>query len=205
MTEFEAWPKTPRLFRDIVITEKIDGTNAAVIVEETDPILWPEGEPVFVNEDPATGFGAWYKVTAQSRNRLITPEQDNAGFARWVQDHALELAVDLGPGRHFGEWYGSKIGRKYGLEEKRLALFNVAKWASVTFTTPNLTVVPTLYSGPYAEEEVWAALQDLEEHGSYAAPGFMEPEGICVFHTASRKVYKVTLDGDGGKWQNESQ
>jgi hypothetical protein len=26
--EFQAWPKTPRLFRGIVITEKIDGNDA---------------------------------------------------------------------------------------------------------------------------------------------------------------------------------
>ena len=31
---FEEWPKTPRLFRDVIVTEKIDGTNAAVVIEE---------------------------------------------------------------------------------------------------------------------------------------------------------------------------
>lgn len=30
MIEFKAWPKIPRLFRDVIITEKIDGTNAAI-------------------------------------------------------------------------------------------------------------------------------------------------------------------------------
>jgi hypothetical protein len=33
MAEFREWPKTPRLFRTIVVTEKIDGTNAAIHVE----------------------------------------------------------------------------------------------------------------------------------------------------------------------------
>ena len=28
--EFKEWPKTPRLLRNITITEKIDGTNAAI-------------------------------------------------------------------------------------------------------------------------------------------------------------------------------
>jgi hypothetical protein len=32
--EFQGWPKTPRLFRDMIVTEKIDGTNSAVIIEE---------------------------------------------------------------------------------------------------------------------------------------------------------------------------
>ena len=31
---FEAWPKIARLNRDCIITEKIDGTNAAVIVTD---------------------------------------------------------------------------------------------------------------------------------------------------------------------------
>lgn len=29
---FQPWPKTPRLFREIVVTEKIDGTNAQVFI-----------------------------------------------------------------------------------------------------------------------------------------------------------------------------
>ncbi len=31
---FKPWPKIPRLRRDIVITEKIDGTNAIIHVAE---------------------------------------------------------------------------------------------------------------------------------------------------------------------------
>lgn len=34
MMDFVPWAKTPRLFRDMTVTEKIDGTNAAVIVEK---------------------------------------------------------------------------------------------------------------------------------------------------------------------------
>ena len=30
MHEFVEWPKTKRLFRDIVVTEKLDGTNSAI-------------------------------------------------------------------------------------------------------------------------------------------------------------------------------
>jgi hypothetical protein len=36
MAEFIAWPKTQRLFRDIIVSEKIDGTNAAIHIEELD-------------------------------------------------------------------------------------------------------------------------------------------------------------------------
>jgi hypothetical protein len=35
-----------------------------------------------------------------------------------------------------------------------------------------------------------------------AAPGFPDPEGICVWHSKTRSVFKVTLDNnDRGKWQ----
>ena len=61
VAEFRAFHKIPRLFRDVIITEKIDGTNACVVVT-------PDGT-----------------VLAQSRSRFITPEDDNFGFAAWVQ------------------------------------------------------------------------------------------------------------------------
>jgi hypothetical protein len=75
-TPFAPFPKIPRLRRSVVISEKLDGTNAAVHV---------------------TDDGAVY---AASRTRWITPEDDNYGFARWVHEHAAELA-QLGPGTHF--------------------------------------------------------------------------------------------------------
>lgn len=124
--EFKPWPKTPRLFRSILITEKIDGTNAAVII---------------------TSDGT---VAAQSRNRLVTPGKltDNYGFARWVEENADELRDVLGTGHHYGEWYGSGIGRNYGLTngDKRFALFNVNRYQNVPHLdrVPGLDVVPVL-------------------------------------------------------------
>jgi hypothetical protein len=41
-----------------------------------------------------------------------------------------------------------------------------------------------------------AVLADLVEHGSYAAPGFMKPEGIVVFQAATRTLFKRTIDKD---------
>lgn len=74
---FEKFPKIPRLNREIVITEKLDGTNASI--EITD-----EGE-----------------FLVGSRNRYITPESDNYGFARWAYANKEEL-LKLGPGRNGG-------------------------------------------------------------------------------------------------------
>ncbi len=80
---FEAFPKIPRLFRDVTITEKLDGTNAQVWItsefqgdRSTLPIVADFGETV---------------ILAGSRQRFITPDDDNFGFARWVREHAEEL------------------------------------------------------------------------------------------------------------------
>ncbi len=174
MSEFIAFPKLSRLFRDCVITEKLDGTNACVIVSE-------DGT-----------------VAAQSRTRLITPEADNFGFALWVQQHTDQLRM-LGPGHHFGEWWGVGIQRNYGLHERRFSLFNTARWGVATERPECCHVVPELYAGPFSTEVVQDTLFDLDCVGSTAAPGFMNPEGVVIYHTASGKLFKTTLDGDGHK------
>lgn len=180
--EFQPWPKIARLNRDIVVTEKIDGTNAAVIISE-------DG-----------------RVAAQSRKRLITPGDDNFGFARWVADAAGVLTDILGPGRHFGEWWGSGIQRGYGLTkgEKRFSLFNTSRFKDIWEKSGGLLhCVPVIYEGPLVEKQITQALANLEENGSWASFGFANPEGICIYHTASRLVQKVTLDNnDAGKWEH---
>lgn len=193
---FVPWPKIPRLNRDIVVTEKIDGTNAAV------GIL-----------DDGT-------VYAQSRKKLITTEADNAGFARWVEDNTAALRDGLGPGLHFGEWWGAKIGRRYGLEGKRFSLFNTSRWGELfayhdgggyadvevvgDLHDVGVRSVPVIYEGPFSEYAIKGALATLEVNGSLAAPGFMDPEGIIVFHTAANSCFKVTIkDDEKPKGSNE--
>ena len=46
------------------------------------------------------------------------------------------------------------------------------------------------------------ALQELAEKGSYAASGFMNPEGIVVHHIAGNVNFKITLGGDGAKGES---
>ncbi len=176
---FEEWPKIARLNRNIVVTEKIDGTNAAVIITQ-------DGQ-----------------IGAQSRTRLITPEQDNYGFAGWVHRNQDALVESLGPGRHFGEWWGSGIQRKYGLAgpDKRFSLFNTARWRVNSDTdprglVPGLNVVPVLYEGPFDQEAINAELRMLSINGSVAAPGFMDPEGVVVYVAAARSMFKITIKGD---------
>jgi hypothetical protein len=201
MSEFQAFPKIPRLRRDVVITEKIDGTNACIVIHKiVEPEPVPDGSVALVN----TGE-AMFTVQAQSRNRLINPYDDNAGFARFVYDNAEPLASRLGDGYHYGEWYGQKIARNYGLKEKRFALFNTKRWGFLPCNTvtdtewtelPQVFRVPILSSGVLSDELIDHALTYLRQHGSMAVPGFQRPEGIVVFHTASGQLYKVLLEGD---------
>ena len=100
-------------------------------------------------------------------------------------------------GSHFGEWWGQGIQRRYDLMEKRFSLFNTARWNAETPPPACCHVVPVIISAIFDDACVEYALRNLREHGSHAAPGFMKPEGIVVYHTALSTYMKVTLDGDG--------
>lgn len=196
MIEFEGFPKIARLNREIIVTEKLDGTNAQVVITEDGGVF------------------------AGSRNRWITTDEDNYGFAAWVELHKENLLL-LGPGRHFGEWWGAGIQRRYGQSEKNFSLFRApnifpesarvdpamyrgdfseAGIASALSRLPAwplcCRVVPVLYRGAFSETEIINALGRLAEDGSVAAPGFKPAEGIVVYHVAARTSFKVTLEND---------
>ena len=173
--EFESFGKIPRLSRECLITEKIDGTNAQIGITE--------------NSEFYVG----------SRNRwLVAPNGvigENYGFASWALQNKDELIAGLGPGRHFGEWWGPGIQRGYGIGERRFSLFNAKRW---TLKKPDCChVVPILYQGVFSTDAVDQCLAYLAEKGSVAAPGFMQPEGIIVQHYASGTVFKKTIDDAG--------
>ena len=189
--EFQGFPKMARLSREVIITEKIDGTNAQVLINE------------------------WGNILVGSRTRWITPLDDNYGFARWVDENKQEI-LKLGVGRHFGEWWGNGIQRGYGLPkgDKRFSLFNVSRWALFgtepqRIVTQDETIekyqellpeciglVPTLYKGMFDTQKVDEVLHDLKINGSYAVKGFMNPEGVVVFHTAGNVGFKKTIEKD---------
>lgn len=182
LPEFEAFESIPRLMRDVVITEKIDGANAQVYVAE-------DG-----------------RIFAGSRNKWLGEgkSEDPFGFYRWVKSNEEELRTRLGFGRHYGEWYGGSIQRKYGLKEKRFALFNTHRWTAET--KPNCChTVPVLYAGKFSTDRVLEQLDLLRLNGSVAVPGFKDPEGVVVFFTGSNRLFKVTLDGDGHKFEKVSK
>lgn len=194
---FQAFPKIPRLHRGITITEKIDGTNAAVgviVLEDTNEEDARLGTVVEVED-------ASYLVYAQSRTRIIVPGKDNYGFALWVSQHATELA-GLGVGLHFGEWWGVGINRAYDIHERRFSLFNTSRWGAESETQPPAccSVVPVLDELDALDTpRIMGIAGHLEHTGSQAAPGFKKPEGIVVYHKAANSCFKYTFDGDGHK------
>ncbi len=177
MTEFKEFDKIPRLSRAMVVTEKLDGTNAQVYIGEDGEFL--------------TG----------SRTRWITPTDDNYGFSRWAHENKEEL-MKLGPGSHFGEWWGNGIQRKYGMDRKVFSLFNTARWSDDAVRPKCCSVVPVLYQGVFDSALVDIQIQRLRLSGSVAAPGFMPPEGVVVWHEAARMLFKKTLDKDD-QWKGK--
>lgn len=175
---FEEFPKIARLNRECIVTEKIDGTNGQIIIGE-------DGD-----------------IQAASRSCLIYPDRDNFGFAAWVRDNKEEL-LKLGPGRHFGEWWGAGIQRRYGLSEKRFSLFNASRWNDDAVRPKCCHVAPVLAREMFATTVFRHCLDNLRINGSMAAPGFMKPEGIVVFHLAGNVGFKVTLEKDE-EWKGKS-
>jgi hypothetical protein len=186
---FIDFPKMARLSREIIVTEKMDGTNAQICIGENGEFM------------------------AGSRTRFITPDDDNFGFAAWAYENKNNL-LNLGPGRHFGEWWGQGIQRGYSLTERRFSLFNVVRWvlhgqepAVVPTQDPRVSrtqevlpeccgLVPVLYKGIFSEVQIDIALQDLRIRGSHASRGFMNPEGVIIFHIAGNTGFKKTIEKD---------
>lgn len=175
--EFEAFGKIPRFSREIVITEKIDGTNAQINIVKS----------------PTGG----YNIFPASRSRYLTEADDNYGFFSWVENNS-EALLKLGEGRHYGEWWGSGIQRGYGLQkgEKRFSLFNTHRWRDPEVRPKCCDLVPVLYKGVISEEAIENSLRGLKNLGSEASPGFFNPEGIIIYHTAANCYFKKTLCKD---------
>ena len=201
---FEEFKKIPRLFRDCTITEKIDGTNGQILIGIPGiDVVHASTDQWF---DPLAMVGD-VAVWAGSRNRWIYAEKskDNSGFARWVLDRAAQLVEILGPGRHYGEFWGSGIQRKYGLtgNDKRFSLFH-PRWKEILVNRAigglpipaGLGSVPILYQGPFLTREVEDQIFRLRSFGSVAAPDFMDAEGVVVYHEAAKQYFKVTVVGD---------
>lgn len=220
---FPGMPPIVRLHRDVIITEKINGTNGLIAIKALDQLTgdqaepethWPD--PLMISHSDRNGLDK-FAIWAGSKNQWLGPDGDNFGFGAWVLKNGEALISLLGPGLHRGEWWGSGVQTGYGLPkgEKRFSLFNTTRWCSTrNFTdpmvscegttlipdaaVPGLSVVPVLAQVPgqalnYAVNQ---ALDRLQIDGSQAAPGFMRPEGVVIFQPSTLVTFKATLEND---------
>jgi len=134
--EFVPFPKIPRLHKECVVTEKIDGTNGII----------------YITDDGDMFIG--------SRNRWLSAESDGYNLPKG---------------------------------EKRFSLFNVSIW-NYENKPECCYVVPTLYTGEFSTNELDDAMDKLWDYGSVASPGFMNPEGVMIFHSAANHYFKAPFD-----------
>lgn len=200
--DFVTWGKIPRFNRDWEITEKIDGTNGV--------LYWSDKHDGRFDTSCVLAARDDMYLYAGSRNRWLRPESDNFGFARWAKDNADDL-YSLGPGRHYGEWYGQGIQRGYGLNEKRFALFDTGKWRNLMDPRipKGVDVVPvaTICTGDILQDMIRMVVSDLKRDGSLLVPGF-KAEGIVIKNIQNGSRYKVLCEGDNvakSEWSQDAE
>ena len=175
--EFQPWQKIGRGSPfNVTVTEKIDGTNGCIVIQDGDV------------------------VAVQSRKRFITPDDDNFGFARWVDENKDDL-LSLGDGHHYGEWAGPGIQKNpHNLDRKTFFLFNTFRWNDDNPNRPQCcSVVPVLYQGeltPTRLDFIMAKLLHTSEQSGYQA------EGVIVYYHSMRTYSKHTYQNSEGKWRN---
>lgn len=188
--EFESFASIEVLESLVTISEKIHGTNAQIAISEEGSATWNK------------------QIFAGSRTRWITPDDDNYGFARWVYDNKDDLIKLLGPGRHFGEWFGAGIGTGYGLKEKRFALFNTHRWTQAHkegLLLPRMDVVPELYKGTFTPTIVKETMDKLKANGSALVPGYRKPEGVVMYFSRTQSYFKQVFDKEETGWANKDK
>jgi hypothetical protein len=165
--DFRQFPTIRNYTGTCIITEKIDGTNACIGVED--------------------GL-----ILAGSRNRWLNPAQDNFGFAAWVAANEFNLTA-LPNGRWYGEWWGAGIQRRYNKKEKYFTPFSdkFIDYASATMT--NIYPLPVIYAGRYSDEVLYETLMRLEATGSRLDAN-TPSEGVVVYFSKDRSGFKAKLE-----------
>lgn len=82
--QFQPFHKLSRISTSCIITEKLDGSNAQIVIRKAQAEDYEHPQVLAVVD----GFS----MRAGSRSRWITPgkETDNFGFAGWVQRQQFE-------------------------------------------------------------------------------------------------------------------
>lgn len=175
MFEFKSFSSIER-FKGLqcIVTEKIHGTNAQIHI---------------IGDE----------IRAAGRNRYLTIEHDNYGFALWVEHNKKDLIEFFGEGRHYGEWYGLGINSGYGLKEKRFASFGLVLKDKPN-RPPQVEFITELYNGKY-DYMVPKQMSELLLHTrSMQVPGFDKPEGIVINFPALGHRFKMVFDLKDSAW-----
>lgn len=198
--DFIPWGKIPRDHKElVVITEKLHGTNACLVVEDG-KLKAVQSRKNFINPE-----------LPKAEAKLLPPEErpmDNFGLAHWAYERESEI-VQMGDGHHFGEWVGTKINKnKYCLDNKRFFLFNTKRWADATGDRPEcLDVVPVLSYGFWTPTCVAEAMADLLENGSYVTGKGDQydgwTEGVVTYYLSTDRYVKSTHEHESGKWADD--
>lgn len=187
MDDFKAFPKIENMKRMYMeITQKIHGTNAQILIEDISPL-----------KDMSM-----FSLKAGSRTRWLTPEDDNHGFCKWVEDNRNELGIKLGEGRHYGEWCGKGINVGEGLPDKRFVLFNWHRFKDKPLPD-RVMAVPVLYVGQYSNNQINEEMDKLKEKGSRLVSGFMKPEGIVI--KIGGEYYKKVFEEETIAWSKSDK
>ena len=205
MSNYASFPSIERLENIYcVISEKVDGTNSLIEINE----VFPVGEP----KEIQVRFG--------SRNRYITFNNDNAGFANFFRHYEArfkDVAADIilkelevsgetltecqeqYPLRIYGEWFGSGIQRGYGLKDKFFMPFSTFYAEKlIEYQVPNIIKPNIMYTGKFSQEIADICMQTLT-NGSLVIPEFKRPEGIVIHFPKYNLRLKQTFEGS--KWE----
>lgn len=155
----------------------VEGSNIPRRVEGVQPIIELTGTVKIHGTNACVVALSNGEVKAQSRNRMLTPLDDNAGFAKWVAQHEDFFKVtDTSDGvsaYYYGEWCGENI-------QSTVAMRGVPK-TFVCFYM-ELYYDDELVVGTAIDTELVEEAHNIPNH----------PENM--FYSAEFKTYKVTLD-----------
>jgi hypothetical protein len=183
--EFKAFPKMPRVNNTpVFISQKLNGTNACI----------------HIYSDNTNAL----QIKAGSRNRWLTIEDDNFGFAKFVSERAHQLIEALGEGTFYGEFVGPGINSSEGLKTKQLFLFDTHRLdrPEIVSKFPNdVGLVPILWKGSLDTMDLLRITKELKINGSKLVPGFMGVEGIVINILGFGRI-KFVFEAEETQWRS---
>lgn len=201
-----------------VITEKIDGTNGLIEIRKDSEIKVKDVENII----PSLTYDTKTVVKFGSRNRYLSYQDDNAGFANFYRHYTVrfeDMAKDIiivsnqeanqtndiptekYPLQIYGEWFGQTIQRQYGLKDKFFMPFSTFYAEKlIEYQVPNIIKPTVLYTGKFDWAVAEGLMHSLLLNGSQVIPGFMRPEGIVIHFPKYNFRLKETFEG--AKWKN---